>query len=327
LHLRTFSASEYYERLLERERDSSRFDAAPDAIVLFGSILVTGCDLYSLIHRARRTFGCLIAAWATDDPYEFDCNLKLSEHIDWLFTNDVGTVPYYGGENVSFLALAAAESVHMLAGTEYVSDAAAEWDFCFCGAAFPNRVGVLEGLWPVLQRYRTLIVGRLDGPTAWPAPQLPSIQFRDEVSYSELLDVYRRSRVVLNLSRYFDLCNSLYQIVPSTPAPRTYEVAAMGIPQFCFFDRPQLLADFAPDELALFDTRDEFDRLAERYMGDYELRRGLGLRSRAKARTRHLYRHRLAEMRDVLVSASRRRRHQVEPGIPSLIARDIEVVS
>jgi spore maturation protein CgeB len=265
----------------------------PDAVVAFGSALPPHCDLHGLIDAVRRRYTCPITVWVTDDPYEFDHTVGIAPLVDHLFTNDRGTVPYYGLPNVSALPLAAAEADHVLAFLDPLPDSEKEWDFIFCGVAFENRIQVIEGIHKTLSRARTLIIGPQHGNFGWPSHRLPGITFGDPQPYRQVLELYRKSKVVLNLSRTNSICNSNYQIVPSTPAPRTYEVAAMGIPQIAFFDRPELLEDFEPDQIAVFNTRNEFDDIASRLINDGNDREVMGRKSRAHTLKNHLYRHRL----------------------------------
>jgi spore maturation protein CgeB len=91
----------------------------------------------------------------------------------------------------------------------------------------------------------------------------------------------------------FDLENKIYEIVPSTPAPRTFEVAAMGIFQLVFFDRPELYDYFNPEEIISFSSKEEFMNLAAKYLEDSELRNKVSKLAQQRVSKQHFYRHRL----------------------------------
>lgn len=266
--------------------------APPDLVVLFGSLYRSHLDVYTLVAGIRARTTAPIAAWLSDDPYEFDANYGLPALVDWVFSNDRASCPCYHSERVRHLPLAAAETLPAVSAP----DAPPEWDFVFCGASFANRVALVEGLHPILARYRTLLIGNNSQPdrdARWPKEKLPGLSFQDSIGYADLLSVYQRSKIVLNFSRSLSFCNRLYEIVPSTPAPRTFEVAMLGALQFAFFDKPELLDYFDRDEIVVFDTREEFARLAERYLNDDGLRERTAHKARQRARREHLYRHRL----------------------------------
>jgi spore maturation protein CgeB len=265
-------------------QDSFIYNEKPDLIILFGSLYKPYIDIYNLIFQVKSCWNTLIAAWVTDDPYEFDCNYFLPKLVDFVFSNDKNSCNYYHSKNVYHLPLAAAEAIHC---TLQPSNEP-EWDFVFCGVGFPNRIDVIEGLQDILTKYSTLIIG-----SNWSSQISNNLFIREPVSYDELLYIYRNSKIVLNISRMFDLENKIYEIVPSTPAPRTFEVAAMGIFQLVFFDRPELYDYFNPEEIISFSSKEEFMNLAAKYLEDSELRNKVSKLAQQRVSKQHFYRHRL----------------------------------
>ncbi len=265
----------------------------PDAVVVFGSTLPPICNPYKVIEATRKRYTCPVAAWVTDDPYEFDHTIGIAPFVDHLFTNDRGVAPYYGLPHLSSLPLAAGEADHVLHFPDILPDSQKEWDFIFCGVGFKNRIQIVEGLYETLSRYRTLIIGSRHGIFGWPIHRLPKITFYDIQPYPKVLELYRQSKIVLNLSRIDSICNTNYQIVASTPAPRTYEVAAMGIPQLAFYDRPELLEDYESDQIAVFNNKEEFDEIAAALLNNVRDREIMGHKARSQTLRHHLYRHRL----------------------------------
>ncbi|BAZ09918.1 spore protein YkvP [Calothrix sp. NIES-4071] len=254
----------------------------PELIILFGSFYKPNFDIYNLIAQARAYLGTRIAAWVTEDPYEFDCNYLLPKLVDFVFSNDKNSCNYYHSQNAYHLPLAAS------ANNTSKPTNQPEWDFVFCGVGFPNRIDIIEGLQDILKNYSTLIIG-----SNWSTQIAENFFIRHQVDYDELLSIYRNSKIVLNLSRSFDIENKIYEIVPSTPAPRTFEVAALGIFQLVFFDRPELYEYFTQQEIISFSSKQEFAYLAEKYINNSQLRHNITNKAKQRVHSEHLYRHRL----------------------------------
>jgi spore maturation protein CgeB len=253
----------------------------PDLIVLFGSFYKPNIDIYNLITQTCHYLGTRVAAWITEDPYEFDCNYLLPKLVDFVFSNDKNSCNYYHSQNVYHLPLASAyNTLKPLIEPE--------WDFVFCGVGFPNRIDIIEGLQDILKNYSTLIIG-----SNWSKQITENFFTRTQVDYDELISIYRNSKIVLNLSRNHNMANQIYEIVPSTVAPRTFEVAVMGIFQLVFFDRPELHEYFTQEEIITFSSKQEFAYLADKYINNPQLRHSIANKAKQKVHKEHLYRHRL----------------------------------
>lgn len=253
----------------------------PELIVLFGSFCKPNIDIYNFIAQKNRYLGTRVAVWITEDPYEFDYNYYLPKLVDFVFTNDKNSCNYYHSQNVYHLPLAAA-SCKLEPQTE------PQWDFVFCGVGFSNRIDIIEGLQDILKKYSTLIIG-----SNWSKQITKNFFTLPQIDYNELLSIYRNSKIVLNLSRNHNIKNQLYEIIPSTPAPRTFEVAAMGIFQLVFFDRPELYKYFTQEEIITFNSKQEFAYLADKYINDSQLRYRIANKAKQRVHKEHLYRHRL----------------------------------
>ena len=269
-------AEDYYQKVGKIEQ--------PDLIVLYGSFYKPHFDPYFLISQIRQTWqNTILAAWLTDDPYEFDSGYVLTGYLDFLFVNDKNASRYYHSAKVHHLPLGAA--------TRLITDRPSlepEWDFIFCGVGFANRVEALTGLQSTLKQHATLIIG-----SGWTDELKSNCFWLPSVPYEELLTLYQKSKIVLNFARNFNFCNTLYEIVSSTTAPRTFEVAAMGIFQLVFLDKPEVYEYFDRDELITFSSKDEFDQLAEKYLTHADLRTTVAQKAQQRVLNQHLYRHRL----------------------------------
>ncbi|MBW4523058.1 MAG: glycosyltransferase [Scytolyngbya sp. HA4215-MV1] len=255
----------------------------PDLIIFYGSFYKPHFDPYCLISKIRQTWQTTyLSAWLTDDPYEFDSGYLLTGYLDFLFINDKNASRYYHSAKVHPLPLAAAMNL-----IDDRPPLAPEWDFVFCGVGFANRVEALTGLQSTLKQYSTLIIG-----SGWTEELKSSCFWLPSVPYEELLTIYQKSKIVLNFARNFDFCNTLYEIVSSTTAPRTFEVAALGIFQLVFFDKPEVYEYFSRDELITFSSKDEFDQLVKKYLSNAELRTEIAQKAQKRVLNQHLYRHR-----------------------------------
>ena len=253
----------------------------PELVILFGSFYKPNIDIYNLITQMRCNLGTRVAVWITEDPYEFDSNYHLPKLVDFVFTNDKNSLKYYHSQNVFHLPLAAA-SHQLEPQTE------PEWDFVFCGVGFSNRIDIIEGLQDILKKYSTLIIG-----SNWSKQITENFFTLPQIDYNELLSIYKTSKIVLNFSRNHNIKNQLYEIIPSTPAPRTFEVGAMGIFQLVFFDRPELCEYFTQQEIISFSSKQEFAYLADKYINNSQLRHSIAHKAKQRVHSKHLYRHRL----------------------------------
>ncbi len=236
--------------------------------------------------RARRK--TIVGWWLTDDPYEIDCNLPRTRPFDFVATNDLCSAGLYRGTEVFHVPLAADRQRHFREVRPADSDY--EWDIVFCGVAFPNRRVWIEAAAPLLSRYKTLIAG----------PDWPSLRFTSNrrIGNAELADLHNTARIVLNLSRAFNLSND-HDFPASTPAPRTFEAAAAGGFQLVAADRPEIHRYFEiPAEMDLFLGVRDLQAKIEHYLGNPGQRIEAARRAQRRTLQSHLYEHRAAVIVD-----------------------------
>jgi len=287
----TFLQASDYQKILKLDLNES-------IVVVFGSFFNPEFDIYSLVHSIKsQSISTTTVVWLTDDPYEFDRNFHLPHVFDLVITNDESSRYYYYADNVKHLALAAA--YHDVDKIENSTVQEKEWDLVFCGVGFPNRNRIIEGLNPILKQYSTLIIG-----PDWTQNALNGLSWIPKVDYYQLVNIYNSSKIALGLSREYDLANSMFSIQASTPAPRIFELAALGIPQAIYFDRPDILQYFERDELILFDSYDSFETNIDAYLSNMSSLNltDLSARARSKVLSRHLYRHRINDLISFAVS-------------------------
>jgi spore maturation protein CgeB len=253
----------------------------PDVIVAFSSRIWP--DLVAPLCVARRRWGVTVGWWFTDDPYEIDCSLNAAPLFDFVATNDRASMSAYWGTHVYHVPLAADPARHYR--PLRTADSSYQWDILFCGVAFPNRLALIKAVDPLLRRRKTLIIG----------PDWPNLPYTcsQRINNVELANLYNASRIVLNLSRSFDLENSA-RIPASTPAPRTFEAAAAGGFQLMFDDRPETREYFqAPEEIDFFSGPGELEAKIERYLADPPNRIATAQRAQRRTLRQHTYEQRV----------------------------------
>ncbi len=254
----------------------------PDLVLVAGSCRSEECEFVSL-RRACDRAGTLFAFWLMEDPYEFDSVHKITDLADHLFSNDRWSTLHYDRPNVWHLPLAAcpSQAPPTANGLSAKRDGA---DVFFCGVGFPNRVGVLDDLTPVLKKYRTEIYG-----DEWDTTRFPFAR-NQRIPHEELASYYARSNTVLNLGRSHFYANQRYRLPPSTPGPRTFEAAMAGACQMMYVESLEILDYFvAGQEVLLFNDPPEFERLLVRTLEDPVWRQGIMKAAQARALRDHTY--------------------------------------
>jgi spore maturation protein CgeB len=257
----------------------------PDIVVATGSYLPES-TYFGEVSREARRLGKPIVFWATEDPYEQDANYRIEHDFDAIFSCDRWASNFYAHPNVSHLPLAGCRKRH------YVPiDATREKtiDVMFCGVAFTNRREIVGDLLPLLSGLRLCFVG--------PGWGMFGPGFSDRrIDKSELIGLYARARIVLNLGRSLHFENHRYSITPSTPGPRTFEAALAGTLQFFHEDTYEIGTYFTKDEIPCFSNIVEFDRLLRLYLSNDRLSLQTATLAQNRAVSEHTYLFRARSM-------------------------------
>ncbi|AWB23212.1 glycosyl transferase family 1 [Methylobacterium currus] len=254
----------------------------PSLVVALGSVAVDAASLRGLARSARRA-GARLAFWLHDDPYEFDYAPKAEALADHIFTNDRWAVPHYRHPSVSHLPLAACRRTH---DRPVRPMAGRILDLFFCGAAFPNRVALLERAQGSLSGLRVEVRG-----AGWPA----ALPFAENIRMSPaaMADRASEARFTLAVGRDLDIANRRCQLPASTPGPRVFEAALAGVPQLCFAAGLEILDYFEEGrEILLFDDVHEIADAIARSHREPAVFEAMAERARARALDAHTYRHR-----------------------------------
>lgn len=262
----------------------------PRLVIGVGSVTLDNID-YAAIARASRSVGAALVYWLHDDPYEFDFNWKIDRQCDWIFTTDRASVDYYQSANVTHLPLAADQDRHFrqLIPLRYRTT-----DIFFCGVAYPNRRAIISKIRNVLGSRRTLIIG--DG---WDE-RLPFCR-NERMPAEALVDAYTSARIILNVGRDFNIANRGFEIVASTPGPRTFEAAAAGCIQAAFLDSCEILDYFEHQtEILTFNTVSEFASIVDRVRQDPDAMDCVAASAQNRVRAAHTFDHRAQKLLSVL---------------------------
>ena len=262
----------------------------PILAIGIGSVAIGSVAFEEIAYAARRAKTPL-AYWLHDDPYEFDYAWRLKGFADWLFTNDRTSVYHYDTETVSHLPLAASLDDHF---PNLVPIGLRPVNVFFCGYAYPNRIMVMYRLRHLLRRWSAVILG--DG---WD----PSLEFcsNRRLSAEEINQYYSMSKLTLNIGRVFNIANHRYEIVPSTPGPRTFEAAAAGALQCYFVDSTEIFDYFkGNEEILTFSSEQEVSAIVEEVMCDPDKFTAIAAASQERARRDHTYDQRIRTILSVL---------------------------
>jgi len=265
-------------------REAMRRLNTVDTILVFGSLALADGWLTTLSRRCRES-AIPICYWSTEDPYEFDLNKERAELFDWIWTTDKASIPFYDAPNVEHLPLAADIDTHFL---DFPEDESSYWyDLSFIGAQFDFRRRLVNDLTPLLRTLKTVIIG-----PNWTLDE-SFVQVR-RVTNQDATQISNRSRVVLNMSRRdFNYINYT-GITPSTPGPRTFEVAASGTVQVVMWDQPEVREYYEIGrEIVFADGINNLKQLIRDLISDSSKRRQIAQQSAARTRSAHTYDHRM----------------------------------
>lgn len=272
----------------------------PDLILGVGSIVRDDVSYASLWHAATAV-GATLAYWLFDDPYERDFNHKLSNRCHMVFTTDRASTHYYGETPVTHLPLAADSEQHF---RPHVPLEERPIDVFFCGVAYPNRRAMIDKLRHRLGELKTLIRG--DG---W--DERLKFCSNQRMTPKEIIDGYTSAKIVLTLGRQFNIANSHYEIVPSTPGPRTFEAAAAGCVQVAFLESLELFEYFAEgEEVLAYNTVSEFANLTAEVIANPTTFDRVARAAQSRALEDHTFDHRCRRMLDVLATQNALLPHQ-----------------
>ncbi|MNO79227.1 Spore protein YkvP [compost metagenome] len=200
----------------------------PDLVLVMNGLHVFPENQTEQIQSIRE-MGIRTAIWFVDDPYFTDDTANLSTAYDVIFTHEQSCVEFYreaGCSNVHYLPLAAEPSVFrpVVASKDY------QYDVCFIGNAFWNRVEMFDQMAGFLQDKKVLIAGgHWDRLSQY--DQLSRFIRNGWVAVEETVSYYNGSKIVINLHRPTTAGQdnrNTRDISGGSINPRTYEIGGCG---------------------------------------------------------------------------------------------------
>lgn len=261
----------------------------PKIVFSIGSYLPESTYFSEVCNRAK-AIGAITIFWATEDPYEQDANYRIIDDFDVIFSCDRWGTNYYNHPHAHFLPLAACEKLHHRPIDETIKKTV---DVMFCGVAFGSRKDVMHSIKPALTNLKVKIVGPGWGEFG--------TGFSDaRIEKDQLIELYQRSKIVLNLGRSLHFENKRYVIMPSNPGPRTFEAAAAGAMQLYHEDNYAIHDFYEKDEVPVFSTRYDFKQQLDKYLNNPELLLETAKKAQARTLKEHLYSHRIQTVMEIL---------------------------
>lgn len=254
----------------------------PQLTVAVGSLACDIADLRRLRHAAEAA-GSAIALWLHDDPYEFDYGFKTRDLADILFCNDLWSLAHHTHPNAHHLSMAGLPAVHLRPITPVATRDLAMF---FCGVAYKNRIDLIRQADAMLCRHPVAVHG-----AGWPSDIRCARNVR--LSPEEMANYAARARLTLNVGRDLDIANSRYSLPPSTPGPRTFEIALSGSAQLYFASGLEILEYFeGGTEIILIDHTRDIEIAIERAYDAPEEIEAIARRAQERAQRDHTYEHR-----------------------------------
>ncbi|MDP4098487.1 glycosyltransferase [Paenibacillus sp. P96] len=272
----------------------------PDLMLVMNGLHVFPANHLQQVQQIK-ALGIRTGIWFVDDPYFTEDTSVIALHYDVVFTHELSCVSFYqslGAANVHYMPLGVDEQIFYPRRVDF------QYDVCFIGSAFWNRVELFDQLAPFLADKRVVIVGghwdRLKRTdvlgkfirNGWMKPE-------------ETVDYYNASKIVLNLHRPsemgMDNRNTHRQSAMSIN-PRTYEISACGTLQMTDV-RDDLSSHYRPGyDIETFASADELRDKMDYYLRYDRQREHIAWRSLYTTRQNHTYTSRIPKLLSIALS-------------------------
>ncbi|HCE3202978.1 TPA: glycosyltransferase [Vibrio parahaemolyticus] len=265
----------------------------PSYVLAIGSVAIDDVS-YIDLRKSCDKVGAKLVFWLHDDPYEFDFAHKAERYADIILSNDINTVSFYNHDNVHFMPLGTSkENCYR----DVTSDYRRFLSF-FCGVGYPNRVRFFSEIDRKIEHcFKSKLYVCGDN---WPNRFAFAENMR--VTNSSFCNLVNNSYSVINLGRDFNIANKRYDLVQSTPGPRTFDTAMAGSMQIYLATDTLISSFYKEDEEILLiesssDVRDIFQRIEDE--PDWAL--GVAKRAQNATLEKHLYKHRALSILDIIL--------------------------
>lgn len=261
----------------------------PDLVLVMNALHVFPKEHASQI-SAIREMGIRTAVWFVDDPYFTDDTYELSQCYDVVFTQELECVSVYrslGCAEVHYLPLAADPERFrpVKINPEY------QYDVCFIGNAFWNRVQLFDDLAPFLQDKKVLIAGgHWDRLTKY--DQLSRFIRSGWMEVEETVACYNGAKIVINIHRPVEAGQDNrngYNIPACSINPRTFEISGCGTLQITDI-RQDLYSLYRPGyDIETYKDAAELEQKIDYYLNHEQERMHIAWRSLWTTRQHHTF--------------------------------------
>jgi spore maturation protein CgeB len=273
----------------------------PDLVLVMNGLHVFPADHGEHV-RMIRQMGIRTAIWFVDDPYFTDDTAILSAAYDVVLTHEQNCISFYrdaGCSQVHYLPLAASPTIFSPVKTAVRH----QFDICFIGNAFRNRVELFDQLAPFLQDKKVLIAGGFwDRLSRY--NQLSRFIRSGWIPINETASYYNGSKIVINLHRPtaagMDNHNSR-GITGGSINPRTYEISACGTLQITDI-RDDLFQHYRPGyDIETFTDANELKSKIGYYLAHEQERLDIAWRSLWTTRQYHTLANRVSRLLEAVL--------------------------
>ncbi|WP_188593409.1 CgeB family protein [Paenibacillus silvae] len=247
--------------------------------------------------RGIRELGIRTAIWFVDDPYFTEDTASICQHYDIVFTHEEAAVSFYrdkGAQCVIYMPLAVNPGMFHPRRTEPQH----QYDICFIGTGFWNRIDLFNQLAPYLADKKVFIAG-----SQWSRLARLDVlgQFIHEgwIDPAATVDYYNGAKIVINVHRTCENGEdnrNTHQLEGNSINPRTYEISACGTMQITD-TRGDLPRYYRPGyDIETFTTAAELQRKIQHYLHHEEERQAMAWRGLLTTLNRHTFNRRMAEL-------------------------------
>lgn len=268
----------------------------PDVVLVMNGLHVFPPDHLEQVDGIRG-LGIRTAIWFVDDPYFTEDTVHICQHYDVVFTHEEAAIPLYqahGARSVIYLPLGVNPGMFQPRRTEPQH----QYDICFIGTGFWNRIALFDELAPFLADKKVFIAGgqwdrltRLD--------ILGRFIREGWLDPGATVDYYNGAKIVINVHR---TCKNgednrnTHQLEGRSINPRTYEISACGTMQITDA-RGDLSRYYRPGyDIETFTTAAELQHKISYYLQHHKEREAIAWRGLLTTLNQHTFTHRMSQL-------------------------------
>ncbi len=265
---------------------------------------------YELMKRLRPCFKTMIF-WAFEDPFMLDFNIQVTTIFDYVFSNDPDCIKSYQIE-AYYLPLAASDQIHYRRVKETEN---LDYDICFAGTMWPNRVDVLRRVIIAFPNARYKLIC----PCNEYLPPLPADLservIHRPVNIESFVDFANASKITLTMFRNYASHGDIGQA--TAPGPRFYELGLSGAAQIV--ELPSEMDEKFVEEvsgIAIAHNTEEIIKQIEVIFYKKGLRKKMADAAQQSVLQSHLYQNRLKKIEDIThADFTRKRKEQIKTAV------------